>query len=138
MKRQADTGRRGRAVLAMQLAWVTLCVVWNVAGVYLVSKGMRSQGPTASIGAAVILVAIGAVLMLTRQKWPVAHIIASVLTLVMASAAVFNAFTADPMLWPSDVWRWAGAVLNGVGMVAATLAIVGAVQFTSGRTDCRR
>lgn len=138
MKPPADTGRRGRAVLAMQLAWVTLCVAWNVAGVYLLSRGMRSPGPTASLGAAALLVAIGAVLVLTRQKWPVAYIFTSVLTLVMAGAAVLNAFTADPLLWPSDVWRWAGAALNGVGMVAATLAIVGAVQFTSRRTDSRR
>jgi hypothetical protein len=138
MKRQADTGRRGRAVLAVQLAWVTLCVVWNVAGVYLVSRGMRSPGPTASLGAAAILVAIGAVLVFTRQRWLVAYITASVITLVMAGAAVFNAFTADPLLWPSDVWRWAGAALNGVGIVAATLAIVGAVHFISGRTDSER
>jgi hypothetical protein len=138
VKRQADTGRRGRAVLAMQLAWVTLCVVWNVAGVYFVSRGMRSPGPTASLGAAAILVAIGAVLMLTRQKWPVAYIITSLLTLVMAGAAVFNAFTADPLLWPSDGWRWAGAALNGAGMVAATLAIVGAVLLISARTHSKR
>ncbi len=133
----ADTGRRGRAVLAMQLAWVTLCVVWNVAGVYSVSVGMRSPGPTASLGAAALLVAIGAVLLLTRLKWPVAYIIASVFTLVMAGAAVLNAFTADPMLWPSDGWRWAGVILNGAGFVAAILAIVGAVLFMSARTDSK-
>jgi hypothetical protein len=134
----ADTARQGRAVLAVQLAWVTLCVIWNVAGVYLVSRGMRSPGPTASLGAAALLVAIGAVLMLTRQKWPVAYIIATALTLVMAGPAVFNAFTADPLLWPSDGWRWAGAALNGVGMVAATLAIVGAVLLISGRIGSKR
>lgn len=101
MKPSADTGRRARAVLATQLAWVTLCVVWNVAGVYFVSTGLRSPGPTASLGAAAILVAIGAVLMLTRHKWPVAYIVVSVIPLVMAGAAVCNAFTADPLLWPS-------------------------------------
>jgi hypothetical protein len=35
--------------------------------------------------------------------------------------AVYQAVTGDPSLWPSPFWRWAGAALNMIGVVAGAL-----------------
>ena len=47
---------------------------------------------------------------------------------VMAGIAVYGAFTKDLSLWPSEGWRWAGILLNGIGMIAG---VGGIIQITT-------
>jgi hypothetical protein len=105
--------------LVVQVAWAILAAVWNLGGVMLIARGLRSPGPTATVSGGVILLAIAAALVVLVTRWPVGYLGLSVLTGVIALAAVINAFIQDPALWPSEFWRYAGAVLNGVGFLAA-------------------
>lgn len=131
--RTADAGLR-RALgwtLPAQIAWAALAAIWNVAGVYLIASGQRAPGPTATLAAAGVLVALALALMLLVSRLPVAYLVLSVVAGLMALAAVVNAFVQDPALWPSELWRWAGIVLNGVGFVAAAAAVVACIRWKS-------
>ncbi|MEI9419708.1 hypothetical protein O7A70_00735 [Mesorhizobium sp. Cs1299R1N1] len=113
-----------RTALAAQLVWAGLSALWNVSGVLLMAAGKQALGPTASIAAAALLVGIAVLLVLCRPRWFWAYAGLSVLAGLMALFAVINAFTADPALWPSGFWRYAGAALNAIGVLAAVSAVV--------------
>lgn len=110
--------------LPVMFAWAILSAIWNFAGVALIAQGQRAPGPTASIAGAIVLLAIAAGLVVAVGRWPVIYLLISIVVGLAAIAAVVNAFTADPALWPSEFWRYAGATLNGVGLLAAAFAIV--------------
>lgn len=57
-------------------------------------------------------------------RWPVVYAALSAVAALMALAAVVNAFVQDPALWPSEFWRYAGAVLNGAGCLACLTAVL--------------
>ena len=111
--------------LPVQVAWAILAAAWNLAGVALIARGLRAPGPTASASAAIVLVGIAALVALSIRRWPLAYLLLSVAAGVMALAAVVNAFVQDPALWPSEFWRYAGALLNGIGVLAAVGAVAG-------------
>jgi len=111
--------------LPVQVAWAILAAAWNLAGVALIARGLRAPGPTASASAAIVLVGIAALFFVTIRRWPLAYLPLSVAAGVMALAAVVNAFVQDPALWPSEFWRYAGALLNGIGVLAAVGAVAG-------------
>jgi hypothetical protein len=113
------------------VAWALLAALWNVAGVYLMAQGQRPPGPTASIAGALVLIAIAAVLVLTVDRASLLYAVLSGVATFMALAAVVNAFVQDPALWPSEFWRYAGAVLNGVGFVAGAAAVLAYFRWKS-------
>jgi hypothetical protein len=118
------TVRITAALLTAQMTWAGLSALWNLAGVALIAAGQRAPGPTASILAAALLVAIAIALWVLsgRSRWLYAAL--SILAGLMALFAFINAFTATPDLWPSDFWRYAGAALNAGGVIAAMLALL--------------
>ena len=79
------------------------------------------------------LLAVAAALAGAVGRWPALYAVLSAATGVFAAAAVSNALTASPALWPSESWRWAGIVLNTAGVLAALAAMVGFVRWTTAR-----
>lgn len=125
-----------RIAIYLQVSWAVLSMCWNIAGLYLIGQGQRAPGPTASLLAAGLLLVIAIILILAwRSKWSVNYIVVSALAGVMALLAVINAFTADPFLWPSEFWRYAGEVLNTLGVTGAVLAIVGIIKSKLGNNN---
>lgn len=108
----------------MQIAWAVLSAAWNLGGVALLASGRRPPGPTASLAAAGGLLVVALLFRLTASRRPAVYALLSALSALMATAAVVNAFLQDPALWPSEAWRYAGVVLNGVGAVASALVLV--------------
>ena len=117
--------------LPAQVAWALLSALWNVAGVYLVAQGLRAPGPTASLTAALLLIAIAVALYAAVDRASLLYAALSGIATFMALAAVVNAFVQDPALWPSEFWRYAGAVLNGAGFVAGAAAVLAYFRWTS-------
>ena len=120
----------GRALPA-QVAWALLSALWNVAGVYLIAQGLRAPGPTASLTTALLLIAIAVALYAAVDRASLLYAALSGIATFMALAAVVNAFVQDPALWPSEFWRYAGAVLNGAGFVAGAAAVLAYFRWTS-------
>lgn len=106
-------------VLYFQGFHIVGAAAWNVVGVILLSMGLRSPGPTASLSMAVILLVVGAIIVFGayRQKW--LYLVASCLAGIGGFLAIYQAFNLDPALWPSEFWRYAGVALNSVGLLAA-------------------
>jgi hypothetical protein len=117
----ANTSNR---IVWVQLAWALLAAAWNVAGVALIANGARSPGPTASLLGAALLVAIGVGLVAASNRSVIIYAGLSIVSAAMAGSAVYNAVAADPSLWPSEFWRYAGIILNGVGAFAGGTALI--------------
>lgn len=115
--------------LGVQVTWAILAALWNFAGVALVRGGGRALGPTASIAGGLVLVVTAAALPFVLARWPLVYGVLSGLFGLVALGAVVNAFQADPALWPSEFWRYAGALLNAAGAVAAAAAVIAAVRY---------
>lgn len=105
--------------LVVQVAWALLAALWNVAGVYLIAQGQRPLGPTATLIGAGLAAAIGAGLVLSITRVPLVYVVVSGVAGLVALITAVGAFTQDQALWPSEFWRYAGAVLNGVGFLSA-------------------
>jgi hypothetical protein len=120
--------------LVVLVAWAALCVFWNTYGAIQISMGGRALGPTATFAGAGFIVLLGAILIATNRLWPRIYPWIAVLAAALAAVTIWNAFKLDPLLWPSEFWRWAGIVLNGFGVGGAALAVIGAL---SGGNDAR-
>jgi len=116
-------------ILYAQLFYFVLVVLWNIAGVVLIANDLRAPGPTANLLGAGIVTFLALILIYgSRQKvWLYAAI--SALSFIGAAAAIFQAFTADISLWPSDFWRYCGVTLNLFGAVAHSIAIFSTNQI---------
>jgi hypothetical protein len=117
----AGTSKR---IIWVQLPWALSAAAWNIAGVALIANGARSPGPTASLLGAALLTAIGVGLVAASNRAAIIYAGLSIVSAAMAGAAVYNALTADPSLWPSEYWRYAGIVLNGIGTIAGSAALM--------------
>ncbi|VXB16499.1 conserved membrane hypothetical protein [Flavobacterium sp. 9R] len=118
--------------LKLQILWSILCVAWNGLGLYRISQGERPIGPTASLAVA-IMTAVFAFLFwfFYNQKLKIPYLLLSGLAALMAAYAVYGAFSQDPSLWPSELWRWAGVVLNGMGFLAGIKALMSGVNWNA-------
>lgn len=103
-------------------------MAWNIAGTALIARGLRAPGPTASYAAAALLAVLAVLLWWSRPHHRLLYIALSAGCGVLAALAVYQALTADPALWPSEFWRYAGIALNGAGALAALLAVAGALR----------
>ena len=131
MSTQAATGlgERMKTVFYFQLAYCLGTMTWNIAGLILRSQGLRSPGPTASLAIAAFGVVIIATLVIGLRKWPVVYGLVSALVMLLVVPSILNAFTADPALWPSDCWRYAGAALNALGFVSCAIGVIGYIRW---------
>ncbi len=114
---------------AYQINYLMLCIAWNVAGLILLANGEPALGPTASINTIIILLGFALVLGLGVWRFPYLYLLATALLMFIASSAVIPAYTKDPSLWPSDYWRYGGALLNGLGAFVCARSLLGFWQW---------
>lgn len=120
-------------VLPVLVAWAVLAALWNLGGVWQIARGLRSPGPTASLLAGVVLLGIAAGLGVAVRRWPTVFVLLAAVAGLGALGAVVGAFMQDPVLWPSELWRWAGIVLNAAGCAAALAAVVAFIRWRPSR-----
>ncbi|MCV6626301.1 MAG: hypothetical protein OIF38_09400 [Cellvibrionaceae bacterium] len=116
--------RELQPILAYQWNYLLLCIAWNVAGIILRANGEAALGPSASLTAVMVSALFMLVLGLGAWRWPLVYALGSCLLLFQASSAVIPAYTQDPNLWPSDYWRWGGALLNGIGSLLCAMGLL--------------
>ncbi len=116
---------RIRRAVAIQLTHLGLSLVWNVAGLALIARGLRAPGPTASLDVAAFLLALGVARGSGSGASPPLYVLASLLAGLGAASAILQAFQLDPSLWPSDLWRYAGVLLNAFGVFGACWGLLG-------------
>jgi len=112
------------ATLSVQLIHIALCIVWNLVGVYQLSQGIQSIGPTASlIGVVILFVFAGALVLAAAKSWRWLYLSVSLLLVWGAVSAIYGGFTKDIALWPTEFWRYAGMLVNAVGVVGFCMVI---------------
>jgi hypothetical protein len=118
----------GWALPALVL-WAVLAALWNFGGAWQVARGLPAPGPTASALAGVVLAAMAAGFGVAVRRWPTVFVLLAAVAGLGALVGVVGAFAQDPALWPSELWRWAGIVLNGVGFAAAVAAVIAFIRW---------
>lgn len=112
-------------IVTLQILWAIGCIAWNMYGLYLISEGQRPIGPTASAVGAVLCAAFAFLFywfLKKNLKWQ--YIILCAVAALMAGFVIYGSFTKDLSLWPSEGWRWAGILLNGMGVIACVAGIL--------------
>jgi len=105
--------------LWVQWTHISLSVAWNVVGVLLIERGLRAPGPTASMSVAAFLIALALGMFLGARRLVPLYLAASWVAGLGALWAIVQAFRLDPALWPSESWRYAGVLLNALGVLGA-------------------
>jgi len=108
-----------RKVAVFQLIYLTLAALWNLVGVARIAQGLRAPGPTASVAVAAYLLVLGVVIYAGARRNRGIYLAATLLVGIGAASAIVQAFQLDPSLWPSSFWRYAGVLLNGLGLFGA-------------------
>ena len=119
--------------LPVLVAWAVLAALWNFGGAWQLARGLPSPGPTASALAGLVLLAIAAGLGIAVRRWPTVFVLLAAVAGLAALVGVVGAFVQDPALWPSELWRWAGIVLNTAGFVAAAVAVGAFIRWEPSR-----
>jgi hypothetical protein len=123
MTSESANNRSADVSIVMLVVWSVLCTAWNFYGAVQLSSGGQALGPTASLLGAGFTMALGIVLVVVFRNWPVAYRWLVLVPAALAAFTIWNAFRLDPALWPSEFWRWAGIVLNGLGVAGSALAV---------------
>lgn len=125
-----------RPALAAQLLHVALCVVWNGLGLWQKSQGIQTIGPTASSGAILFVLLLGAgLVLLLRKGAETPYLLLSLLGLLLSALAIYGGFTKELSNWPSEFWRWAGIIVNAVGVIGFLLALITYIHRKSHQTS---
>lgn len=120
--------------LRIQGLHVLLCIIWNGAGLWQISKGWQSIGPTASWTAIAFMSALFSIMLLTvYRNWRPAYFLASALACFVAVSAIQGGLTKDVSFWPSEFWRYAGIAVNGIGV--AGFLLVASIYIRSINAD---
>lgn len=110
--------------LAMQLLHLVLCAVWNGVGLWQKAQGLQSIGPTASsLGVILSIVIAGVLVFLLAKSHESIYLALSFVPLVIAVLTIYGGFTQDLSNWPSEFWRWAGILVNTIGLIGFGIAI---------------
>ena len=126
-----------RLAVQLQITYGVLVALWQIVGLWRLGQGEPALGPTASGNVAVFAVASTGALYALVRAFPGAYVALASLLAVPALLTIQNAFVADASLWPSPWARWGGVALNGLGVLAPTLAFLGWRQIREGRTEAQ-
>lgn len=111
--------------LRLQLLHLFLCMLWNAIGVYQINNGIQPIGPTASITAILLInILVVALVTLRKRHFEKSYIALSMLPALAAIMTIAGAFTHAPSMWPAEVWRWSGAMVNVIGVLGFIIVLV--------------
>ncbi len=109
--------------LAWQLVHALACVIWNVAGLVLVSLGSAPLGPVASWIVVMAATLMAGLLWLGAKRFIWLYFLISILQLLLSLNAVSTPFIKDPALWVYSGSRFAGLAINVVGLLGSAWGI---------------
>lgn len=124
-----------RVALVLQFSYIGMSIFWNLIGIGLFEAGMKPLGPVANGQTVFLLSAIGLVLWIGSQKSIWVYFAMSVLLALGAGSAIYGSLTGAAALWPSAYFRWFGALINVVGLLAFALAAFVSLKTISGKKE---
>ena len=115
--------------LYLQLIHALLCIIWNLAGLGLISAGLAPLGPVASWAVVVACAIMGGLLWWGARSLLWLYVLVTILQLLLSMNAVISPFIKDPALWVYASGRFAGLAINLVGVVATLWGLGLCVKF---------
>ena len=116
--------RNDKKPLLFLCSHAALVIVWNVAGIMLLSQGKSALGPTASwAGAGLFAIFIALYWVCFSKGYRKTFLVFAAIGSLLGFSAIYGALTKDPSLWPSEFWRYAGIVVNSLGLIGFALAL---------------
>jgi hypothetical protein len=109
-----------------------LCCTWNACGAAQIASGKPALVPTATFAGAGVALVLAILIVVIFNKWLRVYKTIAIFAALLAVVTIWNAFMLDPSLWISEVWRWAGVLMNAIGAIAATTAVVASSHETKG------
>lgn len=109
--------------LKIELSHLALAALWNIICVALIRLGYPPLGPVASLILVGIMFLLAAILAFSIARHRVTYLLVSLLLLLGCIKAIFDASVGDASLWPHPVWRYAGMLINSIGVLGAFTAI---------------
>jgi len=101
-----------------------LVIIWNIIGLWLISKGMRPLGPTATfVGIVLFLLLSVGYIFFSRKSGSRIYLILACIGAALGCFAIYGGLTKDHMLWPSEFWRYAGIAVNVLGITGLILGV---------------
>ena len=99
-------------------------ILWNIVGMYLLSQNKQALGPTASwLGVALFFVLIVIYTLSIQKKYYKLFVLFVTIGAILGTFAIYGALTKDHSLWPSEFWRYAGILVNLLGVIGFSLSI---------------
>lgn len=129
---EASASGYSRAARILLVGWGVLCCAWNAYGAAQIASGRPALGPTATFAGAGVALVLAILFVVTFNRWPRVYKTLAILAALLAVVTIWNAFMLDPSLWISEAWRWAGVLLNAIGAIAATTAVVASSHEAKG------
>ena len=121
--------QNNKASVIFMVLHALLVIVWNIAGLWLISQGKSALGPTASlVGVVLFAVLIGLYIMFYKKEYKKLFLVFAFIGASLGSVAIYGALTKDPILWPSEFWRYAGIAVNTLGVIGFVLSIIPILQ----------
>jgi len=121
--------------LSLQLVHALLCVLWNLAGIALISQGMAALGPVATWSVVIAATVMGGLLLLGAKRFIWLYLLMSVLQLLLSINAVATPLIKDPALWVYEGSRYAGMVVNLIGLLGSAWGIMLWLKLKSWRAS---
>ena len=99
-------------------------ILWNIVGMYLLSQNKQALGPTASwLGVILFFVLIVLYTLSIQKKYYKLFVSFVSIGAILGTFAIYGALTKEHSLWPSELWRYAGVLVNLLGVIGFALSI---------------
>ncbi len=108
-------------------------MLWNIIGLGLIAQGMASLGPVASWVVVIAASIMGLLLLLGAKRFVWLYLLVTILQWLLSINAVATPLIKDPSLWGYKGSRYAGMVVNLVGLLGAVWSIMVWLKLKSWR-----
>ncbi len=126
-----------RIAIFLQLVWVVGSIFWNLSGFDMMEEsGQGLISPEPSVGAMLILAAIGVLLLVSFGfKFRMVFRLISLVTAAFAGYNLYRAFSNEPELWLNSSWQWGNAAFGLFGIIAGLVGVFGSDYSKGYRPD---
>jgi predicted permease len=119
--------------LSLLVLHASLAILWNVIGLWFLSKGQDGISPNATSKAIILLVflIIGYFFSL-KKGMDTIYVFLAFVAFMISFYGIAMGLTRDHSLWASDIVRYTGVAINLIGVIGFVFALI---KFTSKRKE---
>lgn len=111
--------------LSLLVLQATLAILWNVAGLWLMSQGKDDLGPQATYAAVVLLVLLIIGYFVSLKKgFDTIYVFFAFVAFIISFYGIATGLTRSHSLWTSEFWRYTGMLIHVLGIIGFVYALM--------------